>query len=101
MMNLTIAALKFLILRTESDAVRLQACKVVLELPPMQAKLGAMNKAILRDYHQHVHVEQGNKELTTQLVDLLAAANPVGIQALEAAESQIVPVNPQKTNETP
>jgi hypothetical protein len=104
MLNLALAGFKYLILKGESDAVRLQACKSVCELPFVQARMGVMvnilhSKSLHNHNHKHVHLE--GKELSNQLTELLVGAHPARIKALEAAESEIVPVNSQQTNEIP
>jgi hypothetical protein len=101
MLNMAMAGFKYLILNAESDAVRLQACKAVTELPMCQMRMGTIVKTIAQKaQHQHLHLES-SPALSHQLAELLVGKNPAALQALEHAESQIVPVKAQQTNANP
>jgi hypothetical protein len=96
LLNMAMAGLKWLVINTQSDMVRLQACKAIIELPTVQARLLAMVNAMPKE-----RPVQLNGDVSATLAQLLVGAKPADLRALEHAESQILPAKPKKTNENP
>lgn len=99
--NLAICGLKYLVLKGESDALRLQACKALLETSPVQTKLGNMSKA-MGHYHQHVHVDATSQALVEKLTQALTNGKSGEVlDLLSPTESVDISPNSLETNETP
>jgi len=88
LMNVALAALKYLVLRGESDSIRLQAVRLLLELAPVQAKLEAMAaRANVKRPPQNVNpevrarlaalLERGGEQAQALLLETLKAEKKV------------------------
>ena len=105
MMNLAMATCKWLILQGESDNLRLQAAKLIFDLPPVQARMGAMTRAVQAHYHQHVHVENPkvNQALMKSFEKMLETGHGAEVLQILAAENTPenteTPPNPLETEE--
>ena len=90
--HFAMAGLKYLILYSESDEVKLKAILALLDIPFVKAKM--KSTALITEVRDQA-------ELSKQLSELLVGTNPADLRALERAESQILPAKPKKTNENP
>ena len=91
--NIALATLKHLMLHSESDSLRLQACRTILELGPVQQRLGAMTSRSERHYtperggyHQHVHVDSSSP-LAQKLTEMLKAGDEAEVMEVLAENS--------------
>lgn len=99
--QMALCGLKYLILRTESDSLRLAAIKTLLELPMVQARMGNMARQV-GHYHQHVHVEDPtSKALVEKLTQALATGQTQELlDMISPAKSIEITPKPLETNET-
>ena len=97
---LALCSLKHLILKGESDSLRLSATKTLLDLPLVQARLGALTRKVEASYHKHSHVHVEGS-LIDQLTGLIDKGESREIMALLTENSSETPAIPLETNENP